>query len=136
MKYNVKDNSTSNSDIVFLCDSIDHGQKVVDQLETYTGYKHNIAHTYEHDKAKEGRLKMAFWMGQPRIKATTFHSFKGWETRLLVVYIASIREYKDCTAIYAALTRLKRHPAGSHIIVVCSEPRLAEFGRRYSEMVS
>ncbi|MGE7205455.1 NERD domain-containing protein [Sphingomonas sp. NPDC019816] len=136
MKYNVKDNSTSNSDIVFLCDSIDHGQKVVDQLETYTGYKHNIAHTYEHDKAKEGRLKMAFWMGQPRIKATTFHSFKGWETRLLVVYIASIREYKNCTAIYAALTRLKRHPAGSHIIVVCSEPRLAEFGRRYNEMVS
>jgi hypothetical protein len=131
IKFNVKDNGTSNTDIVFLCDTIDYGQMVVAELETYTGYRHNIAHTYDHDKAREGRLKMAFWMGQPRIKATTFHSFKGWETRLLVVYIASARGSQTRAGIYAALTRLKRHPAGSHIIVVCSDPELAEFGLRY-----
>lgn len=136
MKFNVKDNGTSNTDIVFLCDTIDHGRMVVDELETYTGYRHNIAHTYNHDKAIEGRLKMAFWMGQPRIKATTFHSFKGWETRLLVVYIASAHGSETRAGIYAALTRLKRHPAGSHIIVVCSDPELAEFGERYSEMAN
>lgn len=136
MKFNTKDNRTSNTDIVFLCDTIDHGRKVISELETYTGYKHNIAHTYDHDKAIEGRLKMAFWMGQPRIKATTFHSFKGWETRLLVVYIASSRGSETRAGIYAALTRLKRHPDGSYIIVVCSDPELAEFGEQSSDMVN
>ena len=136
MKLNIKDNGTSNTDIVFLCDTIDHGRKVVGELETYTGYRHNIAHTYDHDKAIEGRLKMAFWMGQPRIKATTFHSFKGWETRLLVVYISSSRGSDTRAGIYAALTRLKRHPAGSHIIIVCSDPELADFGERYSEIAN
>ena len=52
------------------------------------------------------------------MKATTFHSFKGWETRLLVVYIANFRGPQSRAAIYAAFDppetqRTRQSPHGS-----------------------
>lgn len=121
----------ANSDIVFLCDSIDHGRAVIDQLSTYNSFRVNVAHTYAHEKGEETRRKMAFWLGDARMKATTFHSFKGWESRLLVVYIAHMGTPESRAAIYAALTRLKRSEHGSHLTVVCSAPELSSFGRKH-----
>lgn len=121
----------ANADIVFLCSAIDHGQDFINLLTTYHGYQVNVAHTYSHKKSEETRRKMGFWLGDARMKATTFHSFKGWETRLLVVYIANARGHENRAAIYAALTRLKRSEQGSHLTVVCSAPELAEFGAGY-----
>jgi hypothetical protein len=120
-----------NSDIVFLCDSIDHGLAFTEELKTYDAFRLNVVHTYSQNRADETRRKMAFWMGDARMKATTFHSFKGWETRLLVVYIGNARGAETRAAIYAALTRLKRSEQGSHLTVVCSAPELAEFGAEY-----
>jgi len=122
----------ANADIVFLCDSIDHGRDVVEELTTYDAFRMKVAHTYSHNKSEENRLKMAFWLGDARMKATTFHSFKGWETRLLVVYIANFRGPQSRAAIYAALTRLKRSEHGSHLTVVCSASELQEFGANYA----
>ncbi|KHL24116.1 hypothetical protein PK98_15650 [Croceibacterium mercuriale] len=122
----------ANADITFLCSSIDHGQCFIRDLTTYSAFRMNVAHTYTHNKGEEVRRKMAFWMGDARMKATTFHSFKGWEARLLVVYIADARELESRAAIYAALTRLKRSEQGSHLTVVCSAPELAEFGAAYA----
>lgn len=122
----------ANADIVFLCDSIDHGQEFIKDLTTYQPFRVNVAHTYAHKKSEEARRKMAFWLGDSRMKATTFHSFKGWETRLLVVYIANSRGNESRAAIYAALTRLKRSEQGSHLTIVCSAPELAEFGAGYA----
>lgn len=126
----------ANADIVFLCDSIDHGRNVIEALTTYVAFRLNVAHTYSHNKSEENRRKMAFWLGDARMKATTFHSFKGWETRLLVVYIANARGSESRAAIYAALTRLKRSEQGSHLAVVCSAPELAEFGASYPAVAS
>lgn len=126
----------ANADIVFLCDSIDHGSNVIKELTTYDAFRINVAHTYSHNKSEEGRRKMAFWLGDARMKATTFHSFKGWEGRLLVVYIAHARELEARAAIYAALTRLKRSEHGSHLTVVCSSPDLAAFGAKYTAPVN
>lgn len=116
---------TANADITFLANDIDFGKQVVTELATY---RVNAAHTFERDKRKQNRLKMAFYLGDARIKATTFHSFKGWETRLIVVHVRRAVGAEGLAAIYAALTRLKRNEAGSHLTVVCSAPELAEFG--------
>lgn len=120
----------ANADIVFLCSGIDFGQEFIEALTTYQAFQMNVAHTYSHKKSEESRRKMAFWLGDARMKATTFYSFKGWETRLLVVYIADARGRESRAAIYAALTRLKSSDQGSHLTVVCSAPELAEFGAR------
>lgn len=115
----------ANADLTFLANDIDFGKSVVDELDTY-----NIrsAHTFERDKFKQNRLKMAFYLGDARVKATTLHSFKGWESRLLVVYVRRAVGAEGMAAIYAGLTRLKRSQHGSHLTVVCSAPELAEFG--------
>lgn len=126
----------ANADIVFLCDSIDHGEEFIKDLTTYHAFQVNVAHTYAHDRGEATRRKMAFWLGDARMKATTFHSFKGWETRLLVVYIANARGPESRAAIYAALTRLKRSEQGSHLTIVCSAPELAELGAGYAALAN
>jgi hypothetical protein len=75
---------------------------------------------------------MGFYMGDARVKATTIHSFKGWESRLIVVCITDTSEIdsNSLAAVYAGLTRLKRSPNGSWLTVVCSSPKLNAFGRR------
>lgn len=115
----------ANADITFLANDIDFGRQVVDELATF---RINVAHTFDRDKQNQNRLKMAFYLGDARIKATTFHSFKGWETRLIVVYVRRAKGPEGLAAIYAALTRLKRHASGSHLTVVCAASELAEYG--------
>lgn len=123
---------TANADITFLANDIDFGKQVVDELATY---RVHAAHTFERDKQKQDRLKMAFYLGDARIKATTFHSFKGWETRLIVIHVRRAVGAEGLAAIYAALTRLKRSEAGSHLTVVCSAPELLDYGRTWPEFV-
>lgn len=66
---------TANADITFLASDIDFGMQVVDELKSYGV---NSAHTFGLQKSDIDRGKMAFYMGDARIKATTYHSFKGW----------------------------------------------------------
>jgi hypothetical protein len=115
----------ANADITFLTDNIDFGKVVVDELETYRVHS---AHTFAREKAEQNRRKMAFFMGDARVKATTLHSFKGWEARLLVIHIGHATGQTDLATIYAALTRLRRSHEGSHLTVVCTAPNLADFG--------
>jgi hypothetical protein len=75
---------------------------------------------------------MGFFMGDARIKATTLHSFKGREARLLVVYIAQAADPRSLALIYAGLTRLKLSADGSWLTVVCSAPELKAFGETWS----
>ena len=66
--------------------------------------------------------KFHFWMNPGTVKLATVHSFKGWESRALVVHIAKARRPAERSAVYVALSRLKRSPAGSFLTVVCSAP--------------
>ena len=118
----------ANADITFLTDDIDFGREVVDELSTY---RIHAAHTFERDKSKQDRMKMAFYLGDARVKATTLHSFKGWESRVLVIHIRRATGSEGMAAIYAGLTRLKRSHEGSHLTVVCSAPELAAFGETW-----
>lgn len=76
---------------------------------------------------------MGFYMGDARIKATTLHSFKGWESRLLVIYVPDAAHAQSLALVYAGLTRLKRSQKGSWLTVVCSAPELHEFGRSFPD---
>lgn len=119
----------ANSDITLLTAATGFGATVIDCLEHQ--YRIKTVNTYGSDKAEQRRGKMAFFMGDARIKATTLHSFKGWEARLLVVHIAHAADASTLALIYAGLTRLKRHVEGSWLTVVCSAHELQAFGRTW-----
>jgi len=126
------ENGTGNADITFLTDDTDLGDEVVRRL---IDLNINTVSTFNEEYMERRREKIAFFMGDARIKATTPHSFKGWETRLLVVYVSQFKSPESKAVIYAALTRLKRSPQGSFLTVVCSvdDPELIAYGRTWPE---
>lgn len=67
------------------------------------------------------------------MKATTLHSFKGWESRSLVIYIGEKVSSKSLALLYTGLTRLKRHPEGSCLTIICSTDELAQYGSSWPE---
>jgi hypothetical protein len=120
----------ANADITFLAESIELGRSVVAALRE-RGIK--SADTYDADETERRRQKMSFRMGDARLKATTLHSFKGWEARLLVIHIDAASTPESFALIYAGLTRLKRSAEGSWLTVVCSTPELQDFGKRWDD---
>lgn len=115
------------TDITFLTGTQRMGAAVVSALEL-KGI--NAVHTYSSDKKESRRKKMGFYMGDARVKATTLHSFKGWESRAIVLFVEDNQDY---ALIYAGLTRLKRHEAGSYLTVVSRASSLAEFGKSWPQ---
>lgn len=77
------------------------------------------------------RRRFAFYKGDARVKVTTLHSFKGWESKALVVHIHSTKTTNDLALAYVSLTRLKRVDHGCYLTVVCDAPELEPFGRTW-----
>lgn len=123
--------SLSVADVVFLSQRISEGEAVVTLLKDK--YRYCFAHTFSSDKEEGRRLKHAFFLGDARMKATTIHSFKGYETRALVVFIDDNPVQPGRELLYVALTRLREDQAGSYITVVSAHPELAEYGRSWPE---
>jgi hypothetical protein len=118
-------NGLANADITVLTDDQDAGSIIAFGLDEC---RIRTVDTFHRERSEAQRKKMAFWMGDARVKATTLHSFKGWETRLLVVHITRAFTPDAKALIYAGLTRLKRDVKGSWLTVICSDPLLAEYG--------
>ncbi len=89
------------------------------------------AHVFGETRKKQKLRKVGFFMGDARVKASTIESFKGWESCCLVICINSADSPKDLAAIYVALSRLKRYTRKSYLTVICSAPRLEEFGKTW-----
>lgn len=123
-----KDDILSITDITFLTGSQNMGAAVVSALKA-KGV--NAVHTYSPDKKESRRRKMGFYMGDARVKATTLHSFKGWESRAIVLFVGEHVDNQACALIYTGLTRLKRHEKGSYLTVVSCSSILADFGRSW-----
>jgi len=85
----------------------------------------NMAHTNKIERMK----KLAFYPNAGSIKVTTIHSFKGLESRALVIGVSKC----DPGLVYTAISRLKRSEKGSHLRVVCDDMRYLEFGRRWPD---
>jgi hypothetical protein len=114
------------SDATFLCGTKNFGFEFVKAIG---GKGIKTIHTFDEIEQESRRQKVAFYMGDARVKATTLHSFKGWEARILVVYVGGQVNRKSLALIYAGLTRLKRSVNGSCLTVVSSIPELAAFGK-------
>jgi len=79
------------------------------------------------------RQKRAFFQGAAQVKATTLHSFKGWEARLLVLFVDKISHTNSKALFYTALTRLRRHDWGSCLTIVSCCDELKTFGKTHFE---
>lgn len=122
----------SMADVTFLCDHKGLGLRVVEELVN-RGIR--CVHTYSADEKECRRQKMGFYMGDARVKATTLHSFKGWEARILVLYVERGDSPEALALIYAGLTRIKRHPEGSFLTVISKAPELRSFGCEWPDFV-
>ena len=83
----------------------------------------------------EKRKKITFYKGDARVKLTTVHSFKGIESRAMVICLAK-GGTSDTAVAYTALTRLKRSEEknrGSYLTVVSSHPEFNHFCRDWSD---
>jgi hypothetical protein len=124
----------SMADLTILTDNNPDGLEIVKKL--IVEFKIKTVDTFDGNAGRGGesrRKKLAFRKGDARVKVTTLHSFKGWESRLLVIHIARAKSVRDLSVIYTGLTRLKTHASGSFLTVVCSEARLARFGQTWPD---
>ena len=58
---------------------------------------------------------------------TTVDSFKGWESRAVVV-VLTIDDSRAMRRLYSAITRVKQHERSSFLAVVASVPAVMAFG--------
>ena len=123
----------SAADVVFLTASLKHGFAVVETLQRNSGYR--FAHTFAESKNERRRLKNEFYLGDARLKATTIHSFKGYEARTVVVHIGEGDPLKLAPLVYSAITRVKEHTHGSAITVVCDNSAFRKYGKTWGEYV-
>lgn len=116
-------------DIVVLSETVECGRDIICELS-----KRNIKtiDTFDENAQNQRRKKMGFCMGKSVVKATTLHSFKGWEARFIVLCIISSTE-KNISLLYTGITRVRRHEKGSYMTVVCCDDSLAEFGKGWPD---
>ncbi len=118
------------SDTVILLPNKRFGFKCIQHFELK---KILVNHVFEDDEAKRShKHKKAFRMGDSRLKMSTIHSFKGWETSNVIVvippedyvqYILPGKEQIYDTVVYTAITRAKEN-----LIVINMNSRYWKFG--------
>lgn len=123
----------SMNDISILVQDKSLGKDVCGVLDKI-GIRHINIFSFDKDSEtsiKEERArKMAFYKGDTRIKVCTIHSFKGWESKAILLFLNKAEEVHDYSLIYTGLTRLKSTEA-SIMQVVCSTPSLASYSKTW-----
>ena len=119
------------TDLSFLTDNQSVGLKVVEKLRA-ADKSLKVADTFKrNEKDRNQKIrKIAFTKLDATVKATTIHSFKGWESRMIVILITRAKTQKDLSVIYTGLTRIKQHPLGSFLTIVNTTERLKNYQDR------
>lgn len=120
-------------DIVFVGGTKEFGLNLVKALGN-KGIR--TIHTFSDNRWEERKLKNFFYLGDARVKVTTTHSFKGMETRSIVLFVSNSSSASDLQLIFTGLTRVKRHIDGSFITVVSTHAMLEDYGRSWPDFVS
>ncbi|MGE6330483.1 UvrD-helicase domain-containing protein [Psychrobacter pacificensis] len=130
-KFLIDKQELSMNDISILVQDKSLGKDVCNVLDKI-GIRHINIFSFNKDSEtsiKEERArKMAFYKGDTRIKVCTIHSFKGWESKAILLFLNKAEEVHDYSLIYTGLTRLKSTES-SLIKVVCSIPSLANYSK-------
>jgi hypothetical protein len=127
------ESGVSPADIVYIAGSQTSGLNVAQILERL-GFK--VGHTFgdgltEKERFWESRShKLAFYLGQSNIKGCTFESFKGFESRIVVLQLSPVSGVDVATRLYVGLTRILEHERDSGLAVVSANPDFADFGNR------
>lgn len=123
------------ADLTFITDDTQVGYAVMLMLREELNIRCIDTLDEQSDGSKSGsasrRKKLAFFKGDGRAKVTTIHSFKGWESSALVVFISRAESRDDLALVYAGITRLKRTERGSLLTVVSCAGVLEPFGARW-----
>jgi hypothetical protein len=127
-----RDPELSPADVVFLCETHAEGLQAVRVIEA-CGIE--VHHVFADDRREQGRRRRRFWPDAPVVKGCTIHTFKGWESRALVMGIDTWPDALRRT--YVALTRLKADRLGrpSYISVVNGDPSMARFGEFFEHPI-
>jgi hypothetical protein len=130
------DDPVAVSDFVCIVDRESVGLEIVQRLREKN--IHVIDTFGESENKRERReqsrrKKQAFYKGDARVKVTTIQSYKGWESKALVVSISDASGPKSFSLAYTAITRLKRDDRGCYLTVVCSAPELQEYGSSWPD---
>lgn len=121
----------SDADITFLSPTHKIGRAFVKKC---TDSNVPVHHIFGKDEEDTRNKKLDFRLEDTRIKATTLHSFKGLESRHLIIYVNSITREHEPALFYTALTRLNKYYQGSCCLTVvssCSE--LENFGSEWED---
>lgn len=112
------------SDIVFLCENHRDG---VDAVHVIEDAGHPVHHIFSENEYERSRRKRRFWPDAPGVKGCTVHSFKGWETRVLVMGIRADRGSRRLA--YVAMTRVTTNSSDgqSFLSIVNSDLTIAGF---------
>jgi hypothetical protein len=119
------------SDVVFMCETHPQGMEAVKVIEA-NGYA--VHHMFGMTKSEKQRRKRRFWPDAPGVRGCTVDSFKGWESRAVVLGIGTW-EGRSPRLAYVAMTRVKGDALGrpSLVTVVNSDPALAAFEGAFAE---
>jgi hypothetical protein len=113
------------SDVVFMCETHPQGLEAVKVIEA-SGFA--VHHMFATNNSERQRRKRRFWPDAPGVRGCTVDSFKGWESRAVVLGIGTW-DGRSPRLAYVAMTRVKGDPLGrpSLVTVVNSDPALAAF---------
>ena len=92
---------------------------------------YDVHHIFATSNDEQRRRKARFWPEAPGVKGCTIHSFKGWESRAVVMGIGT--NSKSRRLAYVAMTRLKAdgHGRAAFVTVVNADPGLNVFGELF-----
>ena len=116
------------SDVVFLANSHEEGLDAVRVIEI-AGY--GVQHMFGRTPTEKRDRKQGFWSGATGVKGSTYQSFKGWESRAVVMSVGwSERHHRNA---YVGLTRVKGDCANrrAFVTVVNSDAALRTFQERF-----
>jgi len=114
-------------DIIILLPTHQVGWSLV---KYFNEKKIQVNHVFE-DDTNDHQHKRSFWMGDSRLKMSTFHSFKGWELMNVILIIppdGSGSEPELDSLIYTSLTRTR-----SNLIVFNRHSKYVEYGNTWPE---
>ncbi len=111
-------------DVVFLAPSHQIGLEAVDTIAA-AGF--DVQHIFATSHTERRRRKQRFLPHEAGVKGCTYHSFKGWESRAVVMAVMATKDAHRLA--YVGLTRVRgRAGTASYITVVNADPRLRQFG--------
>ena len=133
MERMIKDSESSSSplnyaDLTFLVESEEVG---VALRRSIAALGIRVIDTFDSDSRQARRKKMAFRKGDGRVKITTVFSYKGWETRALILQVGHARSQRDHALFYTGFTRLKVSRPKSYMTIVNSAPEYRTWGETW-----